>query len=158
MRTAETFRAAKRYGTVVIVTNAERGWIELTVQKFLPMLAPLLESIKIISARTTYESQNCRSPLEWKVRTFDEEILRFFGKAALDSELKVKNIISFGDGQHERQALMRTTQSLPSCRAKVLKFIERPLVSEILRQHRQIQGAFEWLVQCDATLDIDMSR
>ena len=51
---AETLRLAKQLGTVVLVTNAERGWIELSCQKFLPTLYPLLEDVKVLSARTTY--------------------------------------------------------------------------------------------------------
>lgn len=37
---------AKQLGTVVLITNAERGWIELSCQKFLPTLFPALESVK----------------------------------------------------------------------------------------------------------------
>lgn len=43
---AETLRLAKQLGTVVLITNAERGWIELSCQKFLPTLFPALESVK----------------------------------------------------------------------------------------------------------------
>ncbi|CAJ1449625.1 unnamed protein product, partial [Effrenium voratum] len=43
---AETLRLAKQLGTVVLITNAERGWIELSCQKFLPTLFPVLESVK----------------------------------------------------------------------------------------------------------------
>merc|ERR1719379_3057192 len=53
---AETLRVAKQFGTVVLVTNAERGWIELSCQKFLPPLRASLEGVKLLSARSTYES------------------------------------------------------------------------------------------------------
>lgn len=48
---AETLRLAKLHGTVVLLTNAERGWIELSCQKFVPELLPIIENIKIVSAR-----------------------------------------------------------------------------------------------------------
>ena len=57
-------------GTVVLVTNAEIGWIKLSCQKFLPTLAPLLENVKLVSARTTFEGTQCRSPLDWELRAF----------------------------------------------------------------------------------------
>merc|ERR1719276_474293 len=57
----ETLRIAKTMGTVVLVTNAERGWIELSCQKFLPALLPLLENVKAVSARTKYESSRVPS-------------------------------------------------------------------------------------------------
>ena len=37
---------------VVLITNAERGWIELSCQKFLPTLFPVLESVKASSAHS----------------------------------------------------------------------------------------------------------
>lgn len=49
---AETLRTAKQLGTVVLLTNAERGWIELSCQKFAPALLPIIENVKIVSART----------------------------------------------------------------------------------------------------------
>merc|ERR1719199_1024886 len=70
----ETLRRAKQLGTVVLVTNAERGWIELSCQKFLPTLYPSLESVKLLSARTTYETASLISPLDWKLCAFASEI------------------------------------------------------------------------------------
>merc|ERR1740121_2848063 len=72
----ETLAAAKQHGEVVLVTNAQRGWIELSCAKFLPTLLPLLESVKLLSARTAYESPEVSSPLEWKLRAFEAEIMR----------------------------------------------------------------------------------
>merc|ERR1711920_30017 len=44
----EILSNAKKCGTVVLVTNAERGWIELSCQKFLPTLLPQLENVKTV--------------------------------------------------------------------------------------------------------------
>lgn len=43
---AETLQMAKRFGKVVLVTNAECGWIELSCRKFMPSLYPHLEDIE----------------------------------------------------------------------------------------------------------------
>lgn len=59
---------AWRYGKVVIITNAETGWVELSARRFLPRLLPLLSEIEVISARSTYEHMFPGSPLDWKVR------------------------------------------------------------------------------------------
>merc|ERR1711971_406212 len=115
-RTAiDVIRNAKMHGTVVLVTNAERGWIELSCQKFLPGLLPLLENVKAVSARTTFESREVSSPLEWKLRAFEREISTFFGQERLSCPHAKKNILSLGDAVHEREALLRATQSLPNC-------------------------------------------
>ncbi|KAF4734947.1 hypothetical protein FOZ63_005267 [Perkinsus olseni] len=57
MLVKDTLLTAMEFGTVIIVTNAEAGWIPLTCAKFLPSLLPTLSNIHHISARTAYEPQ-----------------------------------------------------------------------------------------------------
>jgi len=150
----ETLRVAKQHGTVVFVTNAERGWIELSCQKFLPALHPTLENIKLVSARTLYESATVVSPIEWKVNAFNAEIALFFGADVVCDETSRKNCLSLGDSMAEREALLRVTSKLPNCRSKSLKFVERPLISQICKQHALIVSSFDKIVQHDGVLDI----
>mmetsp|Transcript_25072 Transcript_25072/g.71402 ORF Transcript_25072/g.71402 Transcript_25072/m.71402 type:complete len:346 (-) Transcript_25072:97-1134(-) len=151
---AETLCLAKQHGTVVLVTNAERGWIELSCQKFLPTILPLLENLRMVSARTTYEGPRAPSPLDWKLRAFDVEIERVYGFEAMEDATVRKNVLSLGDGAHEREAVMRSTQSLPNCSAKSLKFVERPDISQIVKQHTLISGCFDQIVQHEGNLDL----
>ncbi|CAK9081088.1 unnamed protein product [Durusdinium trenchii] len=138
---AETLRLAKQLGTVVLITNAERGWIELSCQKFLPTLFPALESVKVLSARTTYESSCVASPLDWKVNAFAAEVARIYGNGD-----RRKNVLSLGDSVHEREALLRSTSRMPNCRSKSLKFVERPDISQICKQHALVCNCFEKIV------------
>lgn len=151
---AETLRLAKQLGTVVLVTNAEQGWVELSCQKFMPMLYPCLENVKILSARSTFETVDVPSPLDWKIRAFDSEIVRFFGLDTLLQSNKRKNLLSFGDSIYEREALIRVTSCLPNCRSKSLKFIEQPDVPEICKQHMLITKSFGQIVHHDGPLDL----
>jgi len=153
-RAGQTLRAARQHGTVVLVTNAERGWIELSCHKFLPTLAPMLENVRMVSARTTYEHEQCRSPLDWKVRAFDVEIARFFGEDAIVDPTKRKNVFSIGDSVHEREALLKATASVPNCLPKSLKFVDRPDISQICKQHELIFVCFGQLVQHGGNLDM----
>lgn len=150
----QTLRAARQHGTVILVTNAERGWIELSCQKFLPTLAPMLENVKLVSARTTYESTQGHSPLDWKLCAFDVEIKRFFGAETVFDPTMRKNIFSLGDSIHEREALLRATLSAPNCHSKSLKFVERPDTSQICKQHELIVNAFGQLVHHQGNLDL----
>ena len=43
---------AMTYGNCVIITNAERGWVELSAARFMPKTETLLSQIQVISART----------------------------------------------------------------------------------------------------------
>jgi hypothetical protein len=149
-----TIRAARQRGAVVLVTNAERGWIELSCQKFLPVLYPMLENIKMVSARTTYEGPKCASPLEWKLRAFAVEIETHFGLKVLTDAAEQKNILSLGDSLHEREAVLTATASLPSCSTKSLKFVERPSISEICKQHDLISNCFDQIVHHNGNLDL----
>lgn len=151
---AETLQAAKRYGTVVLVTNAERGWIELSCLKFMPTLYPILEQVKILSARTTYDCPRHSSPLDWKLLAFDAEIRRMYGESGLYDSLRRKNVLSLGDSVHEREALMRATHSLPNCRSKSLKFVERPDISQICKQHALVANCFDRIIHHDGNLDL----
>lgn len=148
---AQTLNTAKRHGKVVLVTNAERGWIELSCQKFMPSLYSCLEDVKILSARTTYEHQGVTSPFEWKYLAFEAEIHGFFEMFTPEQR---KNVISFGDSAHEREALIRVTERMPSCCTKSLKFVERPEVEQLMKEHELISGCFKHVVQHVGNLDL----
>jgi len=151
---AETLRLAKQLGTVVLVTNAERGWIELSCQKFLPTLYPSLENVKVLSARTTYESAGLSSPLDWKLRAFESEIHRIYGPVIPSHLESRKNVLSLGDSVHEREALIRATADLPNCRWKSLKFVERPEIGQLCKQHSLVSHCFDRVVHHDGNLDL----
>src|SRR5689334_4323639 len=42
--------AALQYGPITVVTNAETGWVQLSCQKFIPLVVPMLNRLTIISA------------------------------------------------------------------------------------------------------------
>lgn len=150
----ETLQLAKQCGTVVLVTAAERGWIELSCRKFLPSVMPILENLRIVSARTAYEGFRNPSPFDWKMRAFETEIARVYGVGALDDDSTRKNILSFGDGAHEREAVLRTTAGARSCRTKSLKFVDHPSLGQLIQQHELIIGSFDNIVQHDADMDL----
>jgi len=151
---AETLRMAKQFGTVVFVTNAERGWIELSCQRFMPTLYPFLEGIKVLSARTMYERSGA-SPFDWKHWAFESEISRIFGLQNISEATGRKNVVSFGDSNHEREALWRATATLPNCRSKSVKFVERPAaINLISKQHSLVCSQLHGIVHHDGHLDM----
>lgn len=150
----KTLRAARQRGTVILVTNAERGWIELSCQKFMPTLSPMLENVKLVSARTSYEGPQCPSPLDWKLHAFAAEIGNFFGPDVLSDADRRKNVFSLGDSVHEREALFKATASLPNCCSKSFKFCERPDIGQMCKQHELILGCFEQVVHHGGNLDL----
>lgn len=147
---AQTMSLAKTLGTVVLVTNAERGWIELSCQKFLPALYPSLESVKIISARSEYETNALPSPFDWKLKAFNREI-----ECVLQANnCARRNVISVGDSAHEREALINATKMIPNCRTKSLKFVERPTIDQLCKEHVLMCGCLKRIVHHDGNLDL----
>jgi len=49
---------AKTLGMVFIITNAAEGWVEVSSERFLPLVhKEVMNNVTIISARTRYEKQ-----------------------------------------------------------------------------------------------------
>jgi len=150
---ARVLQCAKRFGTVVLVTNAELGWIELTCTKFLPGLRPFLEGIHIVSARSQYEKQGVKSPIEWKVRAFEVEFRNFYSAFGDDHR---KHVISIGDSMHERQALLRVAKQMTDCCSKSLKFVEKPDLRQLKKEHALIRQCIPHIVGHDGDLDLSI--
>jgi len=56
---------------VCIITNAEKGWITLSGQKFMPRLLQRVYRCKMVSARSTFEPfAPTTGPFEWKLLAF----------------------------------------------------------------------------------------
>jgi len=150
----QTLRTAELHGQVVLVTNAESGWVELSCRKFMPTLCPIVDRTRIVSARTTYENQGIASPFEWKYLAFEHEVQRFYEHQPPGRR---KNIISFGDSAHEREALIRVTQRIPNCCTKSLKFVERPEPEQLLKEHELMSGCIRRVSRHEGDLDLCVS-
>ena len=139
---AENLMEASTYGKVVIVTNAENGWIEMTAKRFFPQVAESLLSYRRVSARTQYESHT-KSATEWKVLAFRELI----------EGSCIEQVISFGDSAHERDAAMRVA-SEEGVTCKSLKMMEKPDIDQLMRQHKLLRKCFEQMVDYAENLDL----
>lgn len=148
---SQVLTQALSLGEVVIITNAEAGWVELSAKKFLPAVVPVLSKIKVISARTTFEAHYPDSPSDWKVQAFAAEISAAYAACPTGT---LKNIISLGDSTHERLALMTVTRGLPSTVTKSVKFVERPTIEQLKRQVDLVVNCIEEIVTHKGSLDL----
>ena len=97
----------------------------------MPKTESLLSQIKVISARTQYEPEYPDNPLEWKIHAFQEQLDECNRYMADGNE---KNIISFGDSIHERDAVQQAGKWLPNAFIKSVKFVERPTLDQLQRE------------------------
>jgi hypothetical protein len=144
---------ALTYGAVHIITNAETGWVQLSAQKFMPGVLPLLAKVSVISARSTYEAMFPDSPLKWKYYAFQERLSPTFNS---DSK-KEKNIISFGDSHVEREAVRAVTRGYPHTKCKSVKFAERPSLEQLRRQIELVTNCFQYIHNHEGDLDLQLT-
>jgi len=143
---------ALQIGTVVIVTNAEQGWVEMSCSKWMPSVAHLLQNVRIVSARSTYESKSW-SPTEWKRLAFVCEAELFYGAT---TDRQPRNIISLGDSLHEQLALMAMSEGMPNCYRKSLKFLPSPTIGQLIEQHEFVSGCLLDVAEQSDDLDVEI--
>jgi len=143
---------AMTFGTVYIVTNGETGWVQLSAQKFLPNVVPILDKLRVFSARSTFEALFPDSPMKWKFHAFQESLNEEYA----DSRC-IKNVLSFGDSHAEREAIRLVTRGLPNTRTKSIKFAERPTIEQLQRQLELVSNCFQYITSHEDDLDLCMS-
>jgi len=143
---------ALKHGEVIVITNAETGWVELSAQKFIPAVVPFLSRVKVVSARSSYEEMFPEAPLKWKFYAFQERLSSFFA----DSK-KQKNILSFGDSYVEREAVRAVTKGVPFTLTKSVKFAERPSMEQLRRQIELVTNCFQYIHNHEGDLDLQLT-
>ena len=140
-------------GDVYIITNAESGWIEYSVQKYYPKILPILKRINVISARDKYSRFYPNDSKIWKIQTF-LDITK-----SVNSEL-VTNVICMGDSFIEIEAGNRMREQFIRNQAfvKTIKFRESPKPEELNKQLRLVIGQFHDIYSSIKNLTIYVER
>lgn len=149
---SDMLQSAMHYGQVHIVTNAERGWVQLSCEKYMPGLFPLISTIPILSARTTYENTFPGVPLKWKFYAFQQRLANLFAEPQ-----KSKNVLSLGDSYVEREAIRAVTRGCPNTFCKSVKFAERPSMGQLRRQIELVTNCFQSIATHNGDLDLQLT-
>jgi hypothetical protein len=145
---------AAHFGRVVIVTNGTDGWVQMSCERFMPSLMPLISQLTVISAQDRYRDIIPTRPIEWKRRTFRD---------VLDAETRplgrVRNLISIGDGIAEQMA-MHAMKGYPDTLfinpvnlVKTVKLMEFPTLESLVMQLKLVHELLEGIVHYPASLD-----
>lgn len=124
-------KKALSLGDVIIVTNASRSWIDLSM-KLLPQSSKIIDAkIKIVSARDKFGHHS--DTYVWKQFAFEEE-----AHVSLKDKKDVHNIISIGDAEYEHKALIKFydwSKIVPQKRIlKKIKFLSSPTYYSVIDQ------------------------
>jgi hypothetical protein len=120
-----------KYGTVIIVTNAAKKWVFMTLT-MLPNTQKLIQDkVYIFSARELYQNQYPNEMTLWKKLIFKKIVSQYF------LENCTQNIISVGDADHEFIALTDLYDINSVTNKKLLKtirFLTTPSFESLIDQ------------------------
>jgi hypothetical protein len=138
-------------GDVHIVTNSIDIWFNAIVNKYLPRLKEYFKYLTIIHSRMLYEHHNVNCPMTWKKVAFEKQIemsRAWFGNRY--------NIISIGDSNDERRAIMLATSIMPHSYVKCIKMIGRPTIIDLRKELGSIVKSIEKVCVIKKSLNIEL--
>lgn len=142
---------ALRLSSVLIITNAEAGWIRSSCSMFMPLFHSLLKYVTIVSARSRYEEKYPYDCGKWKELTFRDEIEK------LRKEGSFVSLLSIGDSLYERNAALLYGSTNKYSIIKSVKMIELPTPGQLITQQRLICNAIPSMIKNREKLDLKLS-
>lgn len=146
--------AALILGEVYIVTNGGATWVADSTERFFPGLEPLLQQIKVISARSLYEDHFPSNTFAWKWHAFHN----IFAPRKQRCPHGM-NILVMGDSVDEIQAAIHTLHLLgPRSRVKTLKLVDQPGLDALVGQLRRVTRELRSIVDDTRSLNQKLLR
>ena len=144
-----------KYANIVIITNAVKKWVELTLV-MLPNTQKLMKTnVPIVSARDLYKPQYPHNMVEWKRKTFQSVCQKHF------TDKKFQNIISIGDAEYEFLATVELYDNLAHSNKKLLKTVRLfsdPSFDSLINQIQMLTKSIEQIIMCDRHLDLKFDK
>jgi hypothetical protein len=140
-----------RLGHTFIITNAMDGWVEHSASRYVPELLTVLQKVRVISARSQYESLYPGDVSQWKINAFRDV------QRQMDSQ-KVTNLNSLGDSDYEMDATQLMGKSFEQAVVKTFKFRDHPTPDELVKQLELVLRRFEEIVVRAQSLKISLER
>ena len=138
-------------GDTYIITNAEKGWVELSAFKFYPKIKNILPKIKIISARDKYSKIFPGDLKKWKIEAF-LNLMKYINVKL------VTNIICIGDSFFEIEAGKIFASKFREAFIKTIKFKEIPKLDDLLKQLKLVCVQFGSIYSSVKNLTIRVER
>lgn len=140
----EILAEALQLSQVYIITNATANWVESCAQQFLPNVVPLLKQVVILSARHLYEPHYPNEPGAWK-------------RDAFKHIPQHKHIISIGDSDYERHAVIDLCATLPHTFCKSVKFQVCPSLDQLVAELECISHNIPYIIAHEGHLDLSIT-
>jgi hypothetical protein len=138
-------------GQTFIITNAVAGWVEESAAHYMPSLLPILQRVRIISARSTQEA-NCDGDVsQWKIKAFLEMGEEF------DANV-LTNLVSIGDSNFELDAANVLGQQFAKSFIKTVKLKEYPFPQEHTKELELLETKLQAIVEKACDLKVKLER
>jgi len=138
--TKTILETAVKSGHTYIITNAMHGWVEYSAAKWAPELLPILQRVRIISARDKFQPLFPDDVNQWKVQAFLEV------QKQLDWT-PITNLIALGDADFEMEAARIMGGEFDEALLKTVKFKPEPSPIEHFRQLELVAEKFVQIVR-----------
>jgi len=142
---------ALQSGHTFIITNAQNGCVEQSAAKWAPGLLPVLLKVRVISARSKYESQFPCQVSKWKVEAFLDV------QRKLNSQIST-NLISIGDSMFEMDAVHVMAKQFDTAVIKTIKLRENPSPEALYKQLDLVSQRFECIIDNARNLKISLEQ
>ena len=155
----ELFKILINLGHVMIITNAQLNWINISstilplTSKFLKTNNKSLKPVEVISARA-FATPYSENPNDWKKITFEYIILNAY------KNKKYNNVISIGDAEYEYNALVNlyNQDSKNYKLLKSIKFIKYPPKKILIDQIKVIKRVIRKACIVKKHLDLNFKQ
>jgi hypothetical protein len=144
-------KMALEVGNVYIVTNAAHGWVEHSINAFFPLIKPLLKSIRVISARTLYETKFPNDMMQWKTLTYLDLQKHYLAD-------KSTNLVCIGDSPLDMHAAKVLASTFSDCYLKTVKFKDSPKIDELDKQLCLVISKFYDIIKSTRTVSIKVEK
>jgi hypothetical protein len=151
-------KALESGGTVYIVTNGEDGWVQTCCVRFFPLiLKAIRKGILVWSARAMFSKKYPLGVVPGALITWKEEMFRqLLTTNACDTS--GRDVISIGDSDVERIAILKLQSEFPKCVMKSIKLREKPTASELQLSLKQLCDCLPAIIGHDDALDLTLSE
>ena len=141
----------KKYGTVVIVTNASTKWIKISSTILPKTQQLLLTEINTLSAREMFQEQYPNDLTMWKKLIFEKITAEYF--AGHNNQ----HIISIGDAEYEFLALTDLYNEMSAMNKRLLKsirFVKTPTFESLIDQIDVLSNSVDQILTNKKHMDL----
>jgi len=157
-----------------IVTNAKEPWVDTCIERFMPGLKPFMHAkrasgqITITYAKNPEFRHSAPRPVRHSLHKVSADDLTTAKYHAMKREAKSyysqnpwENILSFGDGKYEHDAVQEVTWRYSCsrnkhCRTKAVMLPQSPTIDQLTLTLQWLKLHLPVVVNCDGDMDVNL--